>query len=142
MIPNDVSNLLESSKNVEVRNISQRILIVHSDRIASQFQTIFEFSEEDLITLDGSNMTIVACDDEQNVKKTQDPLQQDQQLLKLETQESIQPKIEEELIQLQIPDQQQVSEFVLYQDGEFLTLVPQQQGLPVKAVDRYCVVVI
>ena len=85
-------------------------------------------------------MTIVACEDEQNVKKTQDPLQQDQQLLKLETQEGIQPKQEQELIHLQIPDQQQVSEFVLYQDGEFLTLVPQQQqGLPVKAVDRYCV---
>merc|ERR1719322_1662773 len=83
-------------------------------------------------------MTIVACDDEQNVKETQDPLKQDQPLLKLETQESIQPKIEQEPIQLQIPDQQQVSEFVLYQDGEFLTLVPQQQqqGLPVKAVDR------
>ena len=121
-------------------HISQRILIFHSDGIASQFQTVLEFSEEDLITLDGSNMTIVACEDEQDVKKTQDPLQQDQPLLKLETQESIQPQIEEELIQLQIPDPQQVSEFVLYQDGEFLTLVgaPQQQGLPVLD-DRYCV---
>merc|ERR1719192_3308406 len=99
--------------------------------MSKNVETVLEFSEDDLITLDGSNMTIVACEDEQDVKRTQDPLQQDQQLLKLETQEGIQPKQEQELIHLQIPDQQQVSEFVLYQDGEFLTLVPQQQqGLP------------
>ena len=87
---------------------------------------------EDVITLDGSNMTIVACDSEEDEDKS---TQQQQELHQQQLDQQLQQLHQQEQQQLQqhLPQQERASEIVLYKNGEVLALVTPQQGFPVQA---------